>query len=524
MKKTLNKILEKRKITNLIKEFLVNTPDFSACWILNGDGKCFIGLPNKTNKDFSSIIKKIDEHRKTLVLSDCIVSPIFVKQEVKGYIAAQTNQKNVPQHLQAALKFLSSVITEFSIFENEKKAVIQDTLNKYREITLLYSMSESFSSCLELKQIAQLVLETSRNVVKAERGSVMLLNPDREELEVIAVNGYKEDIKKLKMSEGIAGHVFKTGKPAIVNDVNSDPRFVQGSGKIKSLICAPLKANDKILGVVNVSNNQYGGMFTANDEKFLTTLATQAATAIENANLISKLKARNKELETALGRVQLLEKVKGHLSKFVPQSVQEMIDDNPDKPCLEKRDKDVTVVFLDIAGYTKMSESLDQTKVNYLIETYFSSFLDAIYSNNGDISETAGDGLMLIFHGADFKKNAIQAAQTALAIRIKTEQINRELQGKYDPVLVNIGVNSGIASVGSTKFEGLAGTRWTYTASGSVTNVAARIGAFAKGGVILVSEETCRWISDHFILKNLGEQQFKNVTKPTTVFRLIDKK
>ena len=70
-------------------------------------------------------------------------------------------------------------------------------------------------------------------------------------------------------------------------------------------------------------------------------------------------------------------------------------------PALDKREQDVTVLFLDIAGYTSMSEALDHEKVNFVVEHYFSSFLDDIYANQGDINETAGDGLMIIFQHDD---------------------------------------------------------------------------------------------------------------------------
>jgi class 3 adenylate cyclase len=204
--------------------------------------------------------------------------------------------------------------------------------------------------------------------------------------------------------------------------------------------------------------------------------------------------------------------------------VQKLIDDNPEAQELDRQDKEVSVLFLDIAGYTRLSAALDQAKVNYLIERYFSSFLDDIYQNNGDINETVGDGLMIIFQAPDPTTHALQAARTALAIAHKTRQINADLHGVYEPVVVNIGINSGLASVGSAKFEGIAGTRWTYTASGMVTNLAARMAAFATGGTILVSVATKRHIADHFLFENLGPQQFKNVSAPVEVFCLLTEK
>ena len=68
-----------------------------------------------------------------------------------------------------------------------------------------------------------------------------------------------------------------------------------------------------------------------------------------------------------------------HLAKFVPQAVQRLIETNPTTPVLEKREQDVSVLFLDISGYSRLSETLSPEQVNALVERYFSSFLDCIY-------------------------------------------------------------------------------------------------------------------------------------------------
>jgi class 3 adenylate cyclase len=136
---------------------------------------------------------------------------------------------------------------------------------------------------------------------------------------------------------------------------------------------------------------------------------------------------------------------------------------------------------VDIAGYTRLSERFDMDKLNYLVERYFGAFLDEILGHGGDVNETAGDGLMVIFQETDALGHARSAVRTAVSIIHRARQINGELAGVSEPITLHVGVNSGIASVGATKIEGVAGTRWTYTASGSVTNVAARLAALGSG-------------------------------------------
>ncbi len=237
--------------------------------------------------------------------------------------------------------------------------------------------------------------------------------------------------------------------------------------------------------------------------------------------LILKLEKKNEELEKTLAKVKMLESVKSHLDKFVPESVKHLIMDNPDNPDFEKRDKDVSVLFLDIAGYTRISEHVDREQLNRLIEVYFSSFLDDILQNKGDINETAGDGLMIIFQDDSPPRHALNAVKTALAIQRKTAANNRARPQDQDAVAVNIGVNSGIGLVGSTRFEGLAGTRWTFTATGPVTNIAARLMGLAAGGRTYVGPETFARVGDRFSFESIGAQRLKNVARPLEVYELI---
>jgi class 3 adenylate cyclase len=208
-----------------------------------------------------------------------------------------------------------------------------------------------------------------------------------------------------------------------------------------------------------------------------------------------------------------------HLGKFVPTAVKRLIEQAPAAPALEKRDRDVTVLFLDIVGYTRLSEHNSHEQMNALIESYFSSFLDAIYEHNGDINETAGDGLMILFQDADAVQHATSAVRAALAIQQQVDALNHAAQAT-EPVIVNIGINSGIAAVGSTRFEGLAGERWTYTASGPVTNIAARLAELAITGTIYLGEETALRVKDRFSLACLGERHVKNIPAPLRVYQV----
>jgi class 3 adenylate cyclase len=274
-------------------------------------------------------------------------------------------------------------------------------------------------------------------------------------------------------------------------------------------VALPMYDGPERLAVLNVVTEK-GGNLVEKDLVLLTDLADLMTNAIINAKKYSKV--TNEKLT--------LERIMEHIRNFVPETVQRIVAKNPDAPALEKRESDVSILFLDVADYTRISETLTQDKVNFIIEKYFSSFLDVIYSYDGDVNETAGDGLMAIFQGEE-TSNALNAANAALMIRRRTLEINRELEGLFYPILINIGINSGIASVGMSRFEGKSGTRTTFTASGQPTNLASRIASAAMDGDILVGPETARRIKDTLTLFDRGRMSFKNVQQTVQVFSLV---
>ena len=230
------------------------------------------------------------------------------------------------------------------------------------------------------------------------------------------------------------------------------------------------------------------------------------------------LETRNRELADALDRVDFLEHVKLALDRFVPETVRNAIEQNPDAPGLAKEARDVTVLFLDIEGYSRLSEELPRSVLNNLVERYFSLFLESIRAQGGDINETAGDGLMIIFQSPDPQAHPAAALRAALAIQQQTAEANRAEGVAQTPVRINIGISSGECDVGTTRFQGLAGERWTFTASGPVTNLAARLSDRAHGGQILLSAETARRLQGRFALRSAGELALHNLSSPVVAW------
>jgi class 3 adenylate cyclase/HAMP domain-containing protein len=257
------------------------------------------------------------------------------------------------------------------------------------------------------------------------------------------------------------------------------------------------------------SNDEIGAVETGFNE--MTEKIAQSYEALET---------KNRELAQALDKLAYLEAVKRGLDRFVPDTVRRLIEENPQSPALQKTAKDVTVLFLDIQGYTALSEELAPGLLNEIVENYFSIYLADIRAAGGDINETAGDGLMMIFQDRSPLEHAVSAVRVALAIREKTSVRNLEAQGKHPALVINMGLASGECEVGSTKFRGATGERWTFTASGPSTNLAARLGDLARDGQILVSAETAKRAQSHFLLCRIGPVELKNIGQPVEVWEV----
>jgi class 3 adenylate cyclase len=223
-------------------------------------------------------------------------------------------------------------------------------------------------------------------------------------------------------------------------------------------------------------------------------------------------------------KVSALLRIKNHLAKFVPVAVRRALEENPEVPRLEKREEDLSVLFVDVSGYTNLSQRIAPAQITTLIERYFSHFLDCIQEEGGDITEMAGDGIMALFRSSDGQEHARKAARAALKILEVTRRLNREHPDAGTPVAVHMGLNSGRASVGSTRLEGALGSRWTFTASGPVTNLAARLADAAPPGSTLIGPETARRIGSRFSLEHIEIGALKNLAEKVEAYRLAAEK
>lgn len=174
---------------------------------------------------------------------------------------------------------------------------------RFNELNALYEAGKSIGSAANLKELLKQIVALASTVTEAKVGSIMLLDQSGKILTIEAAIGLEKSVieeTRLSLGTSIAGYVAKSGGPVIINDVEHDPRFKRINKErygAASLLCAPLKIKNRVIGVINMANKQSGAAFTENDLRLLTTFASQAAVAVDDANQFEKHRRRIIEFE-----------------------------------------------------------------------------------------------------------------------------------------------------------------------------------------------------------------------------------
>ncbi|MDO8898669.1 MAG: adenylate/guanylate cyclase domain-containing protein, partial [Bacteroidales bacterium] len=183
---------------------------------------------------------------------------------------------------------------------------------------------------------------------------------------------------------------------------------------------------------------------------------------------------------------------------------------------LENETMEATVAFIDICGFTAISETEPPDKVVKLLNEYFDIMVKEIIQEKGIVDKFIGDAIMAVFKGPFHLDRAID---TCLAIRKAIDELP-PFEGKsgYNPH-VSIGINSGemvTGNIGSSTLR-----RLDYTVIGDTVNTAARLQGSAKVGQILITEENFQKIKESFVCQKIGDMNFKNKELPVTVFEVL---
>ena len=181
----------------------------------------------------------------------------------------------------------------------EKREKEKEDLDKtLQNLSLLYSIGKAMNYISDLKKLLQFILGQAIEITSAEKGSLMLYDLETNQLNIRVLAGseakaYQEKVnnneikcRSFKPGEGIAGRVFLTAKPIVVNNIEKDNVFVDSEASfVRSIACIPMIVYNDVIGVINVTNKRFGRQFTDDDVEMLKAVADQAAVAINKAQL-----------------------------------------------------------------------------------------------------------------------------------------------------------------------------------------------------------------------------------------------
>jgi class 3 adenylate cyclase/tetratricopeptide (TPR) repeat protein len=206
------------------------------------------------------------------------------------------------------------------------------------------------------------------------------------------------------------------------------------------------------------------------------------------------------------------------IQKYLPGGLTEKILSQRDR--IEGERRHVTIMFVDMKGFTPLTEKLGPEVTFSLMDQVFELLIHKVHNYEGTVNEMRGDGVLAFFGAPIALEDAPQRAiRSSLAIHRELTRFNDKLKREKNipPVLVRIGINSGPVVVGTVGND----LRVQFTAVGDTINMAARMEQLAEPGTTYVTEETFKLTEGFFRFEALGEREVKGKEKPLRVYRVI---
>lgn len=201
-----------------------------------------------------------------------------------------------------------------------------------------------------------------------------------------------------------------------------------------------------------------------------------------------------------------------------PQVVSEILNVGEENIKLGGTRRRITLLFIDVRGFTPLSEKLSPEEVVGVLNQYFEIVTKCIFENNGTIDKFMGDAAMALFNAPlDLEDHALWAVKAAQCITSQGAALQKKVQENWGVTLnFGIGINTGECVVGNIGAE----NRMDYTAIGDAVNLAARLESNAKAGQVLVSQSVYDEVAGRLPLEHIGDITVKGKSQPITVYQL----
>ncbi|MBC7230731.1 MAG: GAF domain-containing protein [Actinobacteria bacterium] len=267
------------------------------------------------------IIGRVLEEREPLLLKDtdmerefrqlletrrirsAVYSPLKWRDEIYGVALAGNQERDSLDDNDLNLISALSVQAALAVHNSRLYSDLEDRIG---ELHAIFEIDKAITSAIDLETVLQQIVQMSVGLMDAKISSIMLLDEESEELVIAAAQGLSESyIRKgpIKVGESIAGRVILEGRPIAVYDIRQDPRHAYAEQArmegLCSLLSVPLNLKDRVIGVLNIYTDEPHA-FTPHEINLFTSLASQAAIAIENARLFESLEEIYIEVITAM--------------------------------------------------------------------------------------------------------------------------------------------------------------------------------------------------------------------------------
>src|SRR5262249_32739446 len=329
--------------------------------------------------------------------------------------------------------------------EKKAPADLQELEKSNRILKVLTEFSKDLLTTRPVEEVLQQVMDIVFDHVPADRGFLMLHEDGSDKLVPMVVKHRDTpssgDQARISISKTIADRVTKDRVSILTSDALVDPRFGAGDSirfhGIRSAMCAPLWNKEEVIGIIHVDSPMLTNCFTLNDLDLLTALANYAAVAVERARMNQKIIAEEKKRE--------------RLGRFLSPQVTSRIlatSDSLGGEIAAPEEKQVSILFADIVGFTSMSETMTPSQVALLLNDYLSRMTEIIFRYEGTLDKYIGDAIMAVFGAPlEMADHASRAIKVALEMQERLAEFNSDR--KDGPQLrIRIGINSGRAVAG----------------------------------------------------------------------------
>ena len=291
-----------------------------------------------------------------------------------------------------------------------------------------------------------------------------------------------------------------------------------GSGNLKHRI--DIKAGSELEVLAHEFNKMTAALQEA--QTGLEQKVAEKTKELREANLELEEMRRNLENWNQTLKVKIKEQVNEleraeRLKRFFSPHVAEAVLNQKGGDLTQVHRREVTVVFIDLRGFTNFSDDHEPEEVMQLLRNYREVVGKLIFKYDGTLEHFAGDGIMVFFNDPlPRDDHTEQAVRMAIEVQTRIDRYRSEWQSKGYELDVGIGIATDFATIGTIGFEG----RVEYGAVGSVTILASRLSSEAKGGQILTNQKTLARVENLVKAEPLGEMQLKGFIRPVSTFKI----